>query len=261
MSDGRQAVVAGLITAVILIAPACSGSDPTGPTPTPVTVPPPTATPTPTPVPTPTPTPVPFDAAKTLEESGRVMAGLSTFHFGIRHRGGSTQLLPGFSIDEATGSIERPDKMSVKFSGVFGQSFAFKSSLVAIGQSSFMTNPLSGKWEAAPEGVSPLGFFDPARGIASMMASVERSHLLDDVTGRPEFYRLGGDLAAKALSSLVGTTLEDATVRVELTIDAEGLYMLEAVVDGRVTPTDEEGVVRIITLSAFDEPVSIEPPV
>ena len=73
-------------------------------------------------------------------------------------------------------------------------------------------------------------------------------------------YRLGGELPAEALAPFVGATLQDATVMVELTIETEGMFMAEARIMGQVKATDSEDFVRVISLSAFNEPVSIEAP-
>ena len=64
----------------------------------------------------------------------------------------------------------------------------------------------------------------------------------------------------EALAPLVGGTLRGVTVQVLLTIDTDDLYLLEARFEGPVTPTDAQDVVRVITLGAFDEAVTIEPP-
>ena len=215
--------------------------------------------PSPTPVPTPAPTPQPFDAEAMLSRSGKVMQGLKTFRFSLKHEGGGTELLPGMIVEEAIGSVVNPDKISISFSGIFSERYAFRASLVTLGDQSYMTNPLTGAWEAIPTGVSPLGFFNPTQGIAEIMLRLGQVRLVDDGDRRDEF-RLSGVLPAEALAPLLGKTLEGVTVRVELVIDSKGLYLLQARVMGTVTPDDPEGIVRVITVSAFDEPVVIEAP-
>ena len=214
----------------------------------------------PEPTATPTPTPVPFDAPAALQRSGRVMEALDSFHFRLHHERGDMELLPGLIIDEVEGDVINPDKLSVDFSGSFGIGFAIESSLITLGDEGYMTNPVTGDWEQGPAGVSSMGFFDPAGGIVAMMAQVSQARRLDDVTGKPNSYRIGGSLPVEALAPLVGTTLEGTRVVVELTIDSNDSYLLEARFDGPVTPTDSDDVVRVITLSAFDDPISIDAP-
>ena len=187
------------------------------------------------------------------------MQGLKSFSFSLKHEGGGTEFLPGMIVEEAVGNVVSPDKISVSFSGIFSERYAFRASLVTLGDESYMTNPLTGAWEAMPTGVSPLGFFNPTQGIAGMMLQLEQLRLVDDGSGGDEF-RLSGILPAEALAPLLGRTLEGVTVRVELVIDSRDLYLLQARVMGTVSDKDPEGIVRVIVVSAFDEPVVIQAP-
>jgi hypothetical protein len=188
------------------------------------------------------------------------MEDLRTFHFRLYHERGSLELTPGLVIDEAEGDAARPDILSVSFKGSAG-GIAIRVRLITIGDAGYMTNPLTGVWEAGPAGVSSLGFFDPSSGIASMMQGLGEARLLDLADLARPAYVIAGIMPAEALGPLVGATVEHAAVRVRLTIDAERLYLLEARFEGRVTPTDADDAVRMITLSRFDEPVAIEPPI
>ena len=236
-------MIIALIIAAAVAATACGASS--------------EGTATPQPTSAPTPTPIPIDLVALLERAGSVMEQVSSFRFRLEHKGGDTQLLPGLLIDEAEGAVVNPDRLSVNFGGSAG-TFALQASLITIGDSVFMTNPLSGKWEALQVGVGPQGFFDPGRGIGAMLSGVEQPSLVGDPTG--PVLRLRGSVQAEALSSLLGDTLEGVAVDVELDIDAKAYFLLKVRVDGRVTPSDAEEVVRIITVSNFNEPISIEPP-
>ena len=243
----QKLVVLAAVVALVVGGHACSRSAAT-PSPTPPLPP--------TPIPIPTPIPTSVDPLALLIGSGGVMEEVDSFHFRLDHRSGATALIPGLLIKEAEGSVVKPDKLTVEFRGTFG-GFAVKSSLVTLGAGSYMTNPLTGEWESLPTEVNPLGFFDPRRGITSMMTQIEQVALL---SSDAEVYRLKGKLSAEALAPLVGKTVEGTTVGVEITIDARDLYLLEAIFDGRVTPSEPDGTVRVITLSRFGEPVTIKPP-
>lgn len=244
------ALVVALSVAVAVVA---CGRASQGPTPTPE------PTPTPTATPTPTPTPTPVNPRALLDRSGQVMASLDSFHFRLEHRRGATSLLPGLAIEEAEGDVVRPDRLSVQFSGSLGN-MAVRSGLVTIGDASYMTNPLTGKWEQVQAEVSPLAFFNPSAGIAAIMARVEPLGLEEATVGGRRAYRLTGRLAAEALARLLGATLRGATVDVTLVIDARELYLLEALLEGKASPLDQEDVARVITLSRFNEPIDIRPP-
>ena len=143
-----------------------------------------------------------------------------------------------------------------KIPGTFG-SFAIKSSLIAMGNESYMTNPVTGNWEAMQKKASPLGFFDPLGGITSIMLFIDDVFMLDN---DDEIYVLQGVLATEHLSSLVGDTLKGGMVDLEIKIYSDTKYLVEAVIAGKIMPDDPDGIVRVITLSEFNEPVTIESP-
>ena len=209
------------------------------------------------PDPTPTPTPVPIDLEALLRDSGRVMGELDTFHFLMTHESGGTPLTSGILAEEVEGDVAKPDSLSIRFSGSIG-GFAFKASVITLGGDTFMTSPVTGDWQRLPEEVSPLGFFDPRKGIASMMTQVRDVSLL---SGRDEpVLRLEGVLPVEALTPLVGQTVEGTHIDVELAIESSSRHLLEVGFSGRVTPTEPDGTVRLIKLSRFGVPVTIEPP-
>ena len=236
---------------------ACGGGNGV-PQATPAPSPAPSPTPTPTATPTPTPTPVPFDAAAALDRSGRAMQDLESFRFELTHNEGGTEFIPGMVVEEALGDVVKPDRLSLKFSGTFGGGYAIKSTLVSVGDTTYMTNPLTGAWQEMDAAVSPLGFFNPTVGIAAMMLRLEDPREVEP--GGDGVHRMTGTLPAAALSPLLGSAIRDAYVDVDLTIDAERHYLLEAIVSGRVIESDEEGIVRTIELRDFGEPIVIEAP-
>ena len=154
-----------------------------------------------TPSPSPTPTPEPIDPEAALSRSGQVMQQLTSFRFALTHESGGTEFLPGMIVEEATGAVLNPDRISVSFEGSFGEGYAFRMSMITLGADFYTTNPLTGTWEAADTGVSPLGFFNPTRGISGMMVQVVGVRAIDGAE-RGE-YMLGGSLPTEALAPLL----------------------------------------------------------
>ena len=207
--------------------------------------------------PVPTATPTPINPQAILDGCGRAMSALTSFRFHIEHEGdGGTPLAQGMTLTEAIGGVENPDRLMVDFSGTAGN-FAVKGSLIAIGEDVYMTNPLSGEWHAASSALSPLEFFDPSGGIADILAQVQDATLVsrDDAE-----YRIEGRLSAAALAPLFGDAEPQSSVDVALTIDTTDMHLTRARLEGRITPTEADGLTRIITLSEFNEQVGISPP-
>ena len=201
--------------------------------------------------------PTPVNPQAVLERSGEVMEALESFHFRLTHENGGTPLGQGLVIREVQGDVARPDKISLEFSGLAG-SFAMRASLIAIGESSFISNPITGEWEPVPAEVSPLGFFEPTRGVSEIMRRIEGPTL---ISNEDDSYAISGTIASEGLASLFGAVEDGNSVDINVVIDATSLFLLEARLEGRITASEEDGVIRIITLSNFNEPVEIELPV
>ena len=210
------------------------------------------------PAPTPTPTPTPVNVEALIQRSGEAMAGLKTFRFFLSHPSGGTplDLLPGLAIQEIEGAVINPDGLEARFAGTLGALYV-ESRLISVAENSYLTNPLTGKWEAIPQEISPLAFFNPRDGIASMMSQVREVTLTSDDADE---YIVAGLIPAEALAPLLGKTLSGVSISVELTIDRQSHHLRKARFEGRVTSGEPDGTIRIITLSGFDEPLSIEPP-
>jgi len=203
------------------------------------------------------PSPTPVNIQVVLERSGAVMEALESFHFRLIHESGGTPLGGGLVIREVQGDVARPDKISLEVSGLAG-SFAMRLSLITIGDNGFISNPITGEWELVPAEVSPLGFFEPTRGVSEIMRRIESPRLIstDD-----DSYVISGTIASEGLASLFGAVEEGNSIDIDVVIDATSLFLLEARLEGRITASEEDGVIRVITLSRFNEPVEIESPV
>ena len=208
------------------------------------------------PVATPVPTAEPLTEAEVLSRSANLMAGLATFRFEMTHEVGTTEFLPGVEVEEVFGDVQPPDRLYCEFSGLFGN-IPINAKLIAIGDANYMTNPLTGEWQEIDATVSPIQFFNPKEGVSSV---------LDEVTGaafvasEPDLYKLTGKVPVGSLEALMGATVEGGIVDIEVEIDAGSLHLKLVRFIGQVTLSDTPDTVRVVTLSRFDEPVTIEAP-
>ena len=186
------------------------------------------------------------------------MSQLAAFHFRLEHSdNGSTPFSDTLDITEAEGDVVSPDSVSIEFAGRFSDRFAMRASLITIGDDSYMTNPLSGNWERVPPEVSPLAFFDPQDGIGAMIAGI-RNPSLSSKDGNG--FIIAGDLDSQALRPLLGPATQRGTVRVEVSLDKDTLYLKRAIIAGRLTAAEPDGITRTITLSQFNEPLRVSAP-
>lgn len=232
---GPLLLILALSTASLFAAAACGGPGPAA---------------------TPAPTREPLTEAEVLARSGELMASLTSFRYEMIHEVGTTAFLPGLEIEKTLGDVQTPDRLYSEFSGLFGD-IPISAKLIALSDRNFMTNPLTGKWQEIDAAVSPIGFFNPKQGISSMMSQVTDARF---VASGPSVYRLTGRMPAASLEPLMGATVENGVVDVELEIDADSLHLKMARFLGQVNPTDTPETIRVVTLSRFNEPVNIEAP-
>ena len=207
--------------------------------------------------PTLTPTPTPINPQSIVDESAATMAALNSFRFALTHNDDGTPLALGMLLTDASGTVGVPDRVALDFNGVSAGRFAVNGSVIAVGEDVYMTNPLTGDWHQLGGDASPLNFFNPAQGIADIMAQMRDATL---VSHDAAAYRIDGMLPADALASLFGAAADESVVRAALTIDKPSLHLSKAVLDGRITPNEADGLARTITLFDFNRPVDIAPP-
>ena len=222
----------------------------------------PTATPTPTPTatPTPSPTPTPIPPEVILVRSGEALAGLTSFHFRLKHSEGAGIGGPGgILVTTVEGDVVRPDRMRATLEGTAFGSFV-RLEVVIIGETTYMTDPLIGAWQTYPRAVSPVAFFKPDEGIRAALASLQGPRRLNDeqVAGRWA-YHLAGELAPPALESMLGV-VPGESVTAEFWVDQERWLLLQIKLVGRLMEEEPPDVERTLELSAFDSPVDIQPP-
>ena len=211
--------------------------------------------------PPPTPTPTPVDPAALVRQASQALGEIDSFHFVLAHPEGGTPMLDVLLIQDAKGDVVKPDRLVVEFGGVFGGNIYIKANFISIGPDNFMTNPFSGAWERVPAEINPIAFFSPERGITNIVSNISDPILLES---NGSGWRVAGKIPPQVLGSIFGQTIrsddEDDWVSVELTLDAATYLMLSVKMEGRITPGEPPGTVREITLSGFNEPPEIEPP-
>jgi len=104
--------------------------------------------------------PTPINPSTVLHRSGQEMALLDSFQFELTHRNGVGSPVNGFLLTEATGLIEKPDKIHIIATMLLGN-LALQGELITINQDSLIRNPLTNKWTNIEPEFSQINFFEP----------------------------------------------------------------------------------------------------
>ncbi len=199
--------------------------------------------------------PTPINASVIVDSSRASMADLKSFQFDLSHRKGAGSPMEGFLLVEAVGLVEKPNMISVKATMLLGN-ITTKGGVVAIDKKTFILNPLTKRWERVESDVGLLNFFDPQEGIASIMDSILDPQLIDSNDNN---YIIRGEIPAPSLSPILGETT-DNNVTVEISISRDFYLLTKVKVTGRLNKLDEDGLVRIIEISKFNQPFYITEP-
>jgi hypothetical protein len=199
-------------------------------------------------------------AADILGKSYDAMQAAKSFHFLLAHEGGGTPIGSGIEMTDVDGDIVRPDKLSAEITGTFMGS-TVNASLVTVGDVTMMTNPMSGKWEVLPASFKVLAVFDPGTGIGAIVNGLTGAALLaEEKIGDVLCYHIKGDIATPALAPLTGTTAKDGTVAAEVWVTKDSFTVQQIKLTGKITDTEKDGIVRTLTISAYDKDVTIALP-
>ncbi len=180
------------------------------------------------------PEPTPEDTASAAEILARAssrLAEIPSVHFSLDVEGETFVDTAGaIRLVGAEGDLVRPDKVSVQFQAeIVGRTITIQ--LITIGESSWTTNILTGKWEPAPVEFTyrPDVLFSTQEGIGPVMGAVTDAQRLDDeeLAGRPA-YHLQGKVEQDVVGPLTYYSMRGSPVTVDLWIDRETNDLLRA---------------------------------
>jgi len=159
------------------------------------------------------------------------------------------------------GDVARPDraqsKIKVALSGLI-----IDVQAVGIGSKQWLTNPLSQRWETAPAnwGYNPALLFDSQKGIASLLQRVSGlTRIADESLDGKNQYRLTGKISSQDVAPMTAYMVTGSDVSFTLWVGSDD-FLLRKVHITEKESADADPTEWDIVLSAFDNPVSIQPP-
>ena len=212
------------------------------------------------------------EADALLRRAAETMADLEAFHFELTTPRGQTVFMENFELAGLEGDVQRPDR--------FRASVTAKASIieltvkvVGIGTRLWVTNPMAEGEEyqeidlnegAGTDGGPLVDLLNPDRILLQAVERIENP----TIAGENEI----DGVAATRVDGMVdlsriqpsGTPVPglrtDRPMPVSIWIDEQG-RVLRLELEGPLTEAESADVVRRLDLSAFDEPVDIQPPV
>ena len=212
----------------------------------------------------PTPTPTPVIAAEDVRDRGaETLRNLWTVHFRVTHEEGGTDIGFSSTLTEAEGDGVFPDKakfVAKATSTLFGNA-SLELDIVQYGETTYLRDRISMVWQALPAGTLAINFTSVNGSIADALASLGELDLTDggSVDGAP-VYKLTGRASSTSMRGLVPGAPEGETLHMEVWVGRDDHLVRKVRLTGRLVETDTPDIVRVLELSRFDAPVTIEPP-
>lgn len=197
-------------------------------------------------------------ASTVLDQSATRMEQLRSMHFLLEHDKGSTEIVRGIAMTRAEGDVVTPDKMQATVKGGLGP-VNFELGIVILGKDAWIQNPLNRRWES--ESITIDQVFDPRQGVIALVRSTRDA----TVTGTEEVggvncYRLEATLDSGDLELLPGDPAPGKSVPTRAWIGVDDHLVRKVELRGAVSEDESPNLVRTLTLSRFDEDISIVPP-
>jgi hypothetical protein len=208
---------------------------------------------------TPTPANLP-QADEVLPKVVERVATVKSFHFRLEHENGLSPMPMNLKLKTAEGDIQVPDRMQAKLEAEAAGAL-MRVEVIGIGDQGWMTNPFSHEWQALPEGTTISAIFDPAAGIQAVAGSIQGARVTAvEKVGGDNTYLLEGQVDSGVLKAAAPIAEPGLTVNVKVWVGVDDYTIRQVRLEGPFAPGEPENIVRILSLSKFDEPTSIEPP-
>ena len=206
------------------------------------------------------PTPQPLSASEIISNSIDEMKAITSFHFELVHEGGRTPIVMGLELDEAVGDVAKPDKLRTSILDSL-RGMLVEVEVITIGDTTYMTNPLTKEWELCPGEFSAISIFDPDAGITGILENMANPAKVEgEENGEVDSYHIKGEIPSESLRPITLSSVEGVNIAVDVWIDKENFLIDRVRVEGQITEKEKPGIIRILELSNYNQEIEIESP-
>jgi hypothetical protein len=188
-------------------------------------------------------------------------SGVSAFHVVMQVDNPGTVTTDKVQIRKADGDVVMPDKVKATATVILsGQSVTVN--LISIGDSQFITDPITGQWRVVKGVLDPRVLTNPNTGIISLINKEQNvSQPVDDSVNGVPCWRVTGQLNAKYIAFFTGGGVPSGTMLQTSACIGKGdslPYQLK--VTGQAAVGDTSSTMRTFFISNYNEAISIIAP-
>lgn len=204
----------------------------------------------------------PQDLGEILRQSVSRLLALDSVAFTLEQEKGTTTLATGVEMRKAYGVVDIPDRFMLTVEAELVSPRIFLEIwVVVIEDQAYITDLLTGKWGRASLAAVPVNVSNLGQTLADITRAVEAPVLVgsERLRGR-ETHHIKGTIRSEDLSGLVPGAGQGFGVDLDIWLDQSEKLLLQAIIVGRVVPTDIPDARRLLTLDSFDATVDITAP-
>ncbi|GAB4249651.1 MAG: hypothetical protein Kow00122_07150 [Thermoleophilia bacterium] len=203
----------------------------------------------------------PVDPAQVFSESVTAMQAVKSFHFTYEvTKPEGAAPAQGSEIVRIVGDVTAEGRMraviDVETNGV-----PLQLQFVAAGQTHYVQDPTSQKWQSLPAQFSPVGKINLNTGTIQILQRIAKpEYVAEESVGDVSTYHLKGSVAATDVAAIAGATSTTEPFAGDVWIGVNDHLVRRIQLVGAATSSENPATLRTIELSKFNEDVTIEPP-
>ncbi len=200
-------------------------------------------------------------AQQLLAAVHKSFSSVSAFHVVMRVQNAGSTAGSQFQIRNADGDVVLPDKIKAQATVILsGQ--AVTVNLISIGDTQFITDPVTGQWRVIKGALDPRTLTNPNTGIISVVSQLQNANTpTDDTINGIPCWRITGKLEAKTLAFITGGGVPaNSVLQTSECIGKNDSLLYQVIVTGQAAASYTPQTTLTFLLSNYNEHVIITAP-
>jgi hypothetical protein len=201
------------------------------------------------------------DPKTVLGQASTSMKKIQGFHFVYEvHKPASAQPSAGLDIARIIGDVNALGNMQATID-VTQAGVPLQLKFVALGDTDYIQDPVSLKWQSMAAKDSPVGTLSLSAGTIQILDRItDTSYVGEETKGGVKTYHIAGKVAAAEVAAIAGAVNTTNTFPTDIWVGVSDSLVYEVDIAGAATPTEDPKIWRSIVLSNLDTFVDIKAP-
>ena len=196
-----------------------------------------------------------------LAQASTSMKKIQGFHFVYEvHKPASAKPGTGLEIGRISGDVNSQGSMQATIDVTNG-GIPLQLKFVAVGDTHYIQDPLSQKWQSIAAKDSPVGSLSLSAGTIQILDRItDTAYEGEESKGGVKTYRISGKVAADEVAAIAGAVDTTDTFPTDIWVGVGDSLIYEVDIAGAATPNEDPQIWRSIILSNLDTFVDIKAP-